>query len=108
MSAAKEQEQINALLREQNALRKEAKQQLADAGAITTQQIKEFRDANPAYKERIDRLKQINEELREQRDTQKTLVDNYIAQESKLKNLSLSLCNLIILHFSETFLILYS
>ena len=88
MSAAKEQEQINTLLREQNALRKEAKQQLADAGAITTQQIKEFRDANPAYKERIDRLKQINEELREQRDTQKTLVDNYIAQESKLKNLT--------------------
>ena len=88
MSAAKEQEQINTLLREQNALRKEAKQQLADAGAITTQQIKEFRDANPAYKERIDRLKQINEELREQRDTQKTLVDNYVAQESRLKNLT--------------------
>lgn len=88
MSAAKEQEQINTLLREQNALRKEAKQQLAEAGAITTQQIKEFRDANPAYKERIDRLKQINVELREQRDTQKTLVDNYIAQESRLKNLT--------------------
>jgi hypothetical protein len=88
MSASKEQEKINALLREQNALRKEAKQQLSDAGAVTAQQIKSFRDSNIDYKERLDRLKQINEELKEQKDTQKQLVNDYIAQESKLKGLT--------------------
>lgn len=85
---ANEQEKINALLREQVALRKEAKRQLAEAGAVTAQQIKAFRDSNNDYKERLDRLKQINEELKEQRDTQKQLVDDYIAQEAKLKGLT--------------------
>lgn len=85
---ANEQEKINNLLREQNTLRKEAKKDLAEAGAITAQQIKAFRDSNDDYKERLDRLKQINEELKEQRDTQKQLVDDYIQQESKLKGLT--------------------
>lgn len=85
---ASEQEKINELLREQNRLRRDAKQQLAEAGATTAQQIKDFKAGNELYRERIDRLKQINEELKEQRDTQKQLVDDYIQQEAKLKGLT--------------------
>jgi hypothetical protein len=85
---ASEQEKINALLREQNKLRREAKQQLADAGATTAQQIKDFKAGNDLYSQRIDRLKEINEQLQTERESQKQVIDEYIQQEGRLKGLT--------------------
>ena len=82
------QGEINKLLKEGIALKKEANALLEKSNLKTAEEIRLFKKSNKEYKEIVANLKDKNTELNEAKSTQKELVDNYIQQESKLKGLT--------------------
>lgn len=86
--AAADQSKINELERERTRLKRDALKLIEESGLKDAAAIRDFKKGNPEYRKRINDLKTINQELKEQSIIQKQLIDDYIAQEEKLKGLT--------------------
>ena len=82
------QGEINKLLKEGIALKKQANALLEQANLKTEKEILLFKKSNDAYKDIVASLKEKNAEIQEAKSAQKEIVDNYIQQEAKLKGLT--------------------
>jgi hypothetical protein len=82
------QANINKLLREGNALKRDSQKILAEETKKTGMLSSEVKKTNDAYKEKIALLKDINEKVKEARDTTKEQIGDLMAQEQALKGLT--------------------
>ena len=82
------QADINKLLREANAIKREAQKILSDEIKKTGALAADIKKSNDDYKEQVALLKDINEKITTQRQTTKEQIDTFKSQEQALKGLT--------------------
>lgn len=82
------QKEINAALKEANALKKEALDLLNQQNLKSAEAVASYKKTNKEYKAIVEKIKNVNSEIREAKDQNKELIDTYIQQEAKLKGLT--------------------
>ena len=82
------QAEINKLLREANAIKREAQKILSDEIKKTGALAADIKKTSDAYKDQVALLKDINEKITTQRQTTKEQIDTFKSQEQALKGLT--------------------
>jgi len=82
------QKEINAALKEANALKKEALNLLNQQNLKSAEAVASYKKTNKEYKAIVEKIKNVNSEIKEAKEQNKELIDNYIQQEAKLKGLT--------------------